>query len=133
VYNALRANNYLTAIGSTKGSAVTVSLSANTDLKTVEEFRQLVVSRRGGSIIRLSDIADVMLGAENYDQEVRFDGKTATFMGVWALPTANSLDVVSDIRAILPEIEKALPAGMKLAIPYESTMLSAPSSKQSRL
>lgn len=122
VYNALRANNYLTAIGSTKGSAVTVSLSANTDLKTVEEFRQLVVSRRGDSIIRLSDIADVMLGAENYDQEVRFDGKTATFMGVWALPTANSLDVVAGIRAVLPEIEKALPAGMKLAIPYDSTI-----------
>lgn len=122
VNDALRANNYLTAVGSTKGSAVTVSLSANTDLRTVEEFRQLVVSRRGSSVIRLSDIADVVLGAENYDQEVRFDGKTATFMGVWALPTANSLDVVGDIRAVLPEIEKALPAGMKLAIPYDSTI-----------
>lgn len=122
VTQALRANNYLTAIGSTKGSDVTVSLTANTDLRTVEEFRQLVVARRGSSIIRLQDLADVALGAENYDQEVRFDGKTATFMGVWALPTANSLDVVAGVRAVLPEIEKALPAGMKLAIPYDSTV-----------
>lgn len=122
VTQALRANNYLTAVGSTKGSDVTVSLAANTDLRTVEEFRQLVVARRGSSIIRLQDLADIVLGAENYDQEVRFDGKTATFMGVWALPTANSLDVVAGVRAVLPEIERALPAGMKVAIPYDSTV-----------
>jgi multidrug efflux pump len=122
VAQALRANNYLTAIGSTKGSEVTVSLAANTDLRSVEEFKNLVVVRRGDSLIRLNDLADVVLGAENYDQEVRFDGKTATFMGVWALPTANSLDVVAGVRAVLPEIERALPAGMRLAIPYDSTI-----------
>src|SRR5678815_5041598 len=83
---ALGRNNYLSALGRTKGSMVSVNLVANTDLRTPEEFRQLVVKQQGGVIVRLGEIADVALGAENYDQDVRFNGETATFMGVWVLP-----------------------------------------------
>ena len=79
----------------TKGSMVSVNLVANTDLRTPEEFRQLVVKEQHGVVVRLGDIADVVLGAENYDQDVRFNGETATFMGIWVLPTANSLDVIA--------------------------------------
>src|SRR5499427_7237424 len=96
--DALARNNYLSALGKTKGSMVSVNLVANTDLRTPEEFRQLVVKQQGGVIVRLGDIADVVLGAEDYDQDVRFNGETATFMGVWVLPTANSLDVVRSVR-----------------------------------
>ena len=71
--------------------------------------------------MRLGEIADVVLGAENYDSDVRFNGQTATFMGIWVLPTANSLDVIKRVRAELPEIQAQLPAGMKLGIPYDST------------
>src|SRR5262249_22161144 len=67
-------------------------------------------------------IADVVLGAENYEQDVRFDGETATFMGVWVLPTANSLDVIRRVREALPDIRAQLPAGMKLTMPYDSTV-----------
>src|SRR5213593_1752071 len=88
VRDALARNNYLSALGTTKGSMVTVNLVANTDLRTPEEFRQLVVKEKGGVIVRLGEIADVVLGAENYEQDVRFNGETATFMGVWVLPTA---------------------------------------------
>ena len=73
---------------------VSVNLVANTDLRTPEEFRQLVVKEQDGVVVRLGDIADVVLGAENYDEDVRFNGETAVFMGVWVLPTANSLDVI---------------------------------------
>ena len=59
-----------------------------------EEFRQLVVKEEDGVVVRLGEIADVVLGAENYDQDVRFNGQTATFMGIWVLPTANSLEVM---------------------------------------
>jgi multidrug efflux pump len=118
---ALGRNNYLSALGRTKGSMVSVNLVANTDLRTPEEFRQLVVKQKGNTVIRLGEIADVVLGAENYEQEVRFNGETATFMGVWVLPTANSLDVVRDVRAALPDIEAQVPAGMKVGIPYDST------------
>ena len=118
---ALARNNYLSALGRTKGSMVSVNLVANTNLTTAKEFEQLVVKEKDGVIVRLGDIADVVLGAENYDQDVRFNGESATFMGVWVLPTANSLDVISRVRAELPGIQAQLPTGMKVGIPYDST------------
>src|SRR6059058_4220707 len=121
VRDALSKNNYLSALGSTKGSAVSVNLVANTDLRTTEEFRQLVVKQQNGVVVRLGEIADVVLGAENYEQDVRFNGESATFMGVWVLPTANSLDVIEKVRQVLPEIRAQLPAGMKVGVPYDST------------
>jgi multidrug efflux pump len=118
---ALARNNYLSALGRTKGSMVSVNLIANTDLRTPEEFRQLVVKEQHGVVVRLGDVADVVLGSENYEQDVRFNGETATFMGIWVLPTANSLDVIARVREALPGIQAQLPAGMKLGIPYDST------------
>jgi len=119
--DALARNNYLSALGRTKGSMVSVNLVANTDLRTPEEFRQLVVKEQNGVVVRLGDVADVVLGAENYDQDVRFNGETAVFMGVWVLPTANSLDVIKRVREALPGIQAQLPAGMKAGVPYDST------------
>jgi len=121
VRDALSRNNYLSALGRTKGSMVSVNLVANTDLRTPEEFRQLVVKQDHGVVVRLGDIADVVLGAENYDQDVRFNGQTAVFMGVWVLPTANSLDVVREVRRVLPGIRAQVPTGMKVGVPYDST------------
>jgi multidrug efflux pump len=121
VHDALARNNYLSALGRTKGSMVSVNLVANTDLQTAEEFRQLVVKEESGVIVRLGEIADVVLGAENYEEDVRFNGQTATFMGIWVLPTANSLEVISRVREAMPEIQAQLPVGMKAGIPYDST------------
>src|SRR5262249_16460435 len=118
---ALAKNNYLSALGRTKGSMVSVNLVANTDLRTPEEFRQLVVKEDHGVVVRLGGVADVVLGAENYDQDVRFNGETAVFMGVWVLPTANSLDVIRKVRETIPNIRAQAPAGMKVGIPYDST------------
>ena len=121
VHDALSKNNYLSALGSTKGSMVSVNLVANTDLRTPEEFKQMVIKENSGTVVRLGEIADVQLGAENYDQDVKFNGQTATFMGIWVLPTANSLDVIKEVRAELPGIQSQLPTGMQLGIPYDST------------
>jgi multidrug efflux pump len=122
VRSTLAQNNYLSTLGRTKGSMVSVNLIANTDLKTPEEFRQLVVRQSDGVVVRLGEIADVALGAENYDEDVRFNGETAVFMGVWVLPTANSLDVVGRVRDAMPDIRAQLPAGMTAGIPYDSTI-----------
>src|SRR5689334_15654015 len=121
VHDALANNNYLSALGKTKGSMVSVNLVANTDLRTPEEFRNLVVKQEKGTIVRLGEIADVVLGAETYDEDVRFNGESATFMGVWVLPTANSLEVIKNVREAIPGIRAQLPAGMKVGIPYDST------------
>ena len=121
VSKALAGNNYLSAVGATKGSMISVNLVANTDLRSAREFNELVVRRTGNTIIRLRDVATVELGAEDYTSDVRFDGSKATFMGVWVLPTANTLDVIHAVRKLVPEIEKSLPAGMKVGVPYDST------------
>ena len=121
VRQALAANNYLSAVGMTKGSMTSINLVANTDLRTAEEFSELVLREQNGAIVRLKDIADVDLGAEDSDTDVRFSGQKATFIGIWPLPTANSLDVMNAIRAEIPDIEKQLPAGMKVGIPYDAT------------
>src|SRR5271165_3935277 len=121
VHDALSKNNYLSALGSTKGSMVSVNLVANTDLRTADDFRQMVIKQQNGVVVRLGEIADVQLGAENYDSDVRFNGETATFMGIWVLPTANSLEVIKNVRKELPGIQAQLPTGMKLGVPYDST------------
>jgi multidrug efflux pump len=121
VRNALAANNYLSALGRTKGTMTSVNLVANTNLQTTEEFKQLVVKEQSGDVVRLGDIADVVLGAETYDQEVSFNGETAVFIGIYVLPTANTLDVMKAVRAAMPEIEAQLPAGMTTGVPYDSS------------
>ncbi len=121
VRQALQANNALSAVGSTKGTMLSVSLVADTDLKNVEEFRQLVVAEKNGSLIRLADVADVVLGAESYDEEVRFGGKTATFMGIWVLPTESTVEVMTRVREAFPDIQASLPAGLNGLIAYDAT------------
>ncbi|HXS08963.1 MAG TPA: efflux RND transporter permease subunit [Candidatus Krumholzibacteria bacterium] len=121
VRTALTQNNYLSTLGATKGTMTSVNLVANTNLQTPEEFKKLVVKESKGTVVRLGDIADVVLGAENYEQEVRFNGQSATFMGIWVLPGANALDVIKRVRATMPEIQAALPSGMQGGIPYDST------------
>ncbi|HEY2101948.1 MAG TPA: efflux RND transporter permease subunit [Chthoniobacterales bacterium] len=121
VRNALTRNNYLAAVGSTKGSLLQVNLTANTDLHTADQFRQLVVRQDKGTLVRLGDIADVELGAEDYNTEVRFSGQKAVFMGIWVLPNANSVDVVKRVRVELEQIKKELPSGMTAEMAYDAT------------
>ncbi|MFO7760396.1 MAG: efflux RND transporter permease subunit [Desulfobia sp.] len=121
VARALESNNYLTAVGSTKGKTITVNLSATTNIHSEKEFKELVVKEAGQDLIRLGDIATVNLGAENYDVEVSFDGQNATFIGVNVLPTANALAVIDRVREVLPDIEKQLPEGLNMSVPYDAT------------
>ena len=127
VRQVLAANNFLSAVGHTKGSLVQVNLTANTDLRSVDEFKNLVVRQSGDQLVRLSDIADVVLGAEDYDSEVRFSGERSVFMGVWALPNANSLDVIKAVRQELEAIQKDLPTGLRARVAYDATKYIADS------
>ncbi|MDP2003254.1 MAG: efflux RND transporter permease subunit, partial [Desulfurivibrionaceae bacterium] len=121
VRKTLAANNYLAALGQTKGSLIQINLTADTDLRSVEEFKQLVIREENGAVIRLADVGEVVLGAEDYDNEVRFSGQTATFIGIWPLPNANSLDMIKLIRTEMAAIEKDLPSGLKGRIAYDAT------------
>ena len=121
VRKALESNNYLSAIGRTKGNLVTVNLTADTDLNSVEDFEQLSIFNKGDTIVRIKDIASVKLGGESYDSEVRFSGEKAVFMGIYVLPNANTVDVIYEVRAELDRIKEELPKGLEANIGYDST------------
>lgn len=121
IRQAISANNYLSTVGQTKGQLITVNLTADTDLRTVEEFKDIVLLEKDGAMVRLGDVADVVLGSDQYQGEERFSGESAVFIGVWVLPNSNTLDVIGDVRDELAVIEKSLPQGMKAAIAYDST------------
>ena len=121
VYNALAVNNYLSAVGSTKGEMVAVDLVAGTDLHTLDEFRKLVVKRNGADIVYLDQVATVSLGSDDYNTNVAFSGKQSVFIGIKVAPDANLLDVAERVRAVLPDIQKQLPTGLVGNIVYDST------------
>src|SRR5262249_2906541 len=98
-----------------------VKLTANPDLRSREEFEQLVIRQGEGATVRLRDVADVVLGAEDYDSVVNFTGQTAVFIGVWALPNANSLDVIKRVRVELDSLKKELPEQIQATIAYDAT------------
>jgi multidrug efflux pump len=118
---AMSANNYLSAVGQTKGALQTTVLKAETDIRDIDAFRQMVIRTDGNRVIRLEDIADVELGAQDYSAEVRFSGQDAVFIGVWVLPDANSIDVIAAVRAELDGIRQDLPTGLEANVAYDST------------
>jgi multidrug efflux pump len=121
VYNAMAANNYLSAVGSTKGDMVAVDLVAGTDLHTLEEFRKLVIKKDGVNLVYLDQVANVTLGSEDYNTNVAFSGKRSVFIAIKVAPQANLLDVAQRVRDVVPEIQKQLPIGMTGKVVYDST------------
>ncbi|GAA0712007.1 efflux RND transporter permease subunit [Dokdonella soli] len=121
VYQALSSNNYLAAVGTTKGQMVSVDLTAATDLHSVDEFKKLSVKQKNGAIVRLEDVATVTLGAEDYDFNVAFSGKQAVFVGIKVAPDANVLDVAQRVRNAMPDIKSQLPTGLDGEIVYDGT------------
>ena len=121
VYQALSANNYLAALGTTKGQMIAIDLTAATDLHSVDEFKQLAVRHNNGAIIRLEDVATVVLGAEDYNASTSFNGKLAVFVGIKAAPDANVLDVAQRVRDVMPDIQSQLPGGLTGQIVFDGT------------
>src|SRR6185369_16765060 len=118
---ALAANNFLTATGTTKGALTQLNITTSTDLRSLDGFKKLVIREQNGALIRLEDVADVELGADEYDQDVRFSGQKAVFMGVWVLPSASALDVIGDVNEEIKRITAELPTGMQANVAYDST------------
>jgi multidrug efflux pump len=118
---ALVANDFISGIGNTKGQMVQVNLTASTSLHTAAEFKNLVIKQTGGAIVRLRDVANVTLGAEDYESEVGFDGKQAVYIGIQVAPSANLLEVIKGVRDVFPQIQALLPQGLHGEIIYDST------------
>ena len=121
VSTALANNDFLSGLGNTKGQMVQVNLTAATSLHSVEEFQNLVLKQANGAIVRLKDVANVTLGADDYETEVGFDGQKAVYIGIQVAPAANLLDVIAGVHKVFPDIQAQLPQGLNGKIVYDST------------
>src|SRR5439155_1681360 len=122
VHAALQRNNYLAAVGQTKGDLVQVNLLANTDLRTTEEFENLVVAERNGAIVRLADVARVELGAEEASFITKFSDKEAVYLGVWPLVGSNEIEVANRLHAEMDRIRPTLPKDIDMQLAYDATV-----------
>ncbi|HFF9856768.1 MexW/MexI family multidrug efflux RND transporter permease subunit [Serratia marcescens] len=120
VADAVRRNNYQAAPGKVKGQYVVANVRVNTDLTSVEEFRNLVVSNDGNGLVRLKDVGTVELGAAATETSALMDGEPAVFLGVFPTPTGNPLVIVDGIRHLMPAIDKMQPPGVKMALAFET-------------
>ena len=118
---ALEDNNYLAGIGRIQGDSVQMDLSATTDVSSLEDFRRLVVRSRDGVLVRLDDIAEVELGAVDYNSSTLYKGIPAIFIGIEPTPGANPLDVAARVHALLPSLKAEFPAGLSAFIPYDAS------------
>ena len=130
VADALRNNNFLAAVGQTKGQLVAVNIVADTDLKSAKEFRDIVIRRHGETLVRIGDVAKVELGAENYDASVVFNGQQAVFIGISTTPSANPLTVIQSVRDALPAIQAQLPPTLQAKVVYDGSKYISSSIKE---
>ncbi len=121
VSTALQQNDYIAGLGTTKGQMVQVNLTASTSLHSAREFSELIVKQSNGAIVRLKDVANVTLGADDYESQVSFDGKQAVYIGIQVAPGANLLDVIAGVRKEFPNVQAQLPEGLRGGIIYDST------------
>jgi multidrug efflux pump len=122
VTNALAANSTVAGLGSTKGEMVQFNLTASTQLHSVQQFRDLIVRQINGGIVRLGDVANVTLGADDYESGVSYNGKRGVYLGIQLVPSASLLSVINRVKAVLPVIQQALPAGIQANVIYDATV-----------
>ena len=122
VQAALQRNNYLAAVGQTKGNLVQINLLANTDLRSAEEFANLIVADRKGSIVRLRDVARVELGSEEATAIAKYSEQEGVYLGVWPLVGSNELAVAKRLKAEMDRIRPTLPADMEMRLVWDGTM-----------
>jgi len=122
VQGALRRNNYLAAVGQTRGDLVQVNLLADTDLRSLDEFEQLIVAERDGAVVRLSDVARVELGAEEADLVAKYNRAESVYLGVWPLVGANEISVAQGLRDEMERLRPTLPADIDMILVWDGTV-----------
>jgi len=121
VAEVLQTNNYLAGLGHTQGNMVQIDLSATTDISKADDFRRLVIREQGGALVRLEDIADIELGAADYDSTTLYKSIPAIFIGIEPAPGSNPLDVAERVHDLMPTLEAGFPEGLKASIAYDAS------------
>lgn len=121
VANALQTQNFQTAAGQIKGKFVSFNINAKTNLQSRQEFENILIKNQDGTLLQIKDIGNVELGAQSYDSSIKFNGKNGIFIGIKATPTANPLNVIDDVKKVLPEMAANYPSALQSKIVYDST------------
>ncbi|QCT96762.1 MdtB/MuxB family multidrug efflux RND transporter permease subunit [Stutzerimonas degradans] len=96
-------------------------LDANDQLKTPEEYAELILTYENGAALRLKDVADIIAGAENERLAAWANESRAVLLNIQRQPGANVIDVVERIQALLPEVTASMPAGLDVTILTDRT------------
>ena len=121
INQALATNDFISGLGNTKGQMVQVNLTAATDLHSLDDFRNLVVKQANGAVVRLSDVATVVLGAEDYNTNITYNGQESIALSIDIAPDANLVEVMKRVRDVFPQIRSQLPQGLEGAILYDTS------------
>ncbi len=122
VFAAIQRNNYLAAVGQTKGNLVQINLIADTDLRSVKEFEELIITDRGGAVVRIADVARVELGAEEADLMAKYDDRPSVYLGVWPLVGANEIQVGDGLIAEMGRLRPTLPPDIEMNLAWDGTV-----------
>jgi multidrug efflux pump len=122
IERALRAQNVEIPAGRVESLQREFTVLSETDLKTPEQFAQIIIKDSEGYLVRLGDVARVELGADSSRFRARFNGQNAIPLGIVKQAVANPLEISEAIKAMLPQITKSLPEGMRVEVAYDSTI-----------
>ena len=122
VRTAIGTNNVGQAIGSFDGPDLTATLATTDRLSTPEQFGAIVVRSRDGTIVRLSDVADVSRGVKNRRVAGWFNKQPAVLLIITKQPAANVIDTVDRVKALLPQLRRWVPAGVDVSIFIDRTV-----------
>jgi len=121
IVNAIGAENYQSAAGQTRGQLVQTDVNAVTDTSDPEVFKRFIIRAEGVNKVRLGDVADIELGAENYDSLVMFDNVPSIYIGINGTTDGNPLTTIKLVTAELEKLKPSFPPGLQVAIAYDST------------
>ncbi len=117
---AIRGENAEIPGGRVEGSKREFAVRTRGELAKPEEFGAIIISHKDNDVVRLRDVADVTVGAENERTAVRFNGNQTVGLGIVKQSKASTVDVAAEVRKALPELSALLPKGMKIDVAYDS-------------
>lgn len=116
---ALRANNVQAAPGRLDGGLTVTDIAAATDLRSLDDFRRLVLKTGRDGLVRLGDVAAVEIGGQSYDSSAWSKGKRAVIVAITPTPNGNPLEIVKAANTLIPQIQRAAPPGMTVTSTFD--------------
>src|SRR3546814_14238426 len=92
------------------------TINANDQLRSIQDYEQLIVAYENGAPLRLRDVADARQDAENIRQAAWIGTTPAILLNIQRQPGANVIDVVDRVKALLPSLKQALPVGVEISV-----------------